>query len=221
MGKPVIFIPARIGSKRLPSKNLRRINGLSLVQILLKKLRTLDINMEIVLSSESDEILNQGKSFDISTHRRSSDLSNDNATSEDFIYDYFIKNNDVDKIIMIHTICPLLSLDSISKFIAESLSKTTLISIDRQWLEFIHDNKPVNFTFSKKENSQDLSPMYRLNWAMSSWTREVFLNGYKATNQSGTYSGDVEYFEISSEEAIMIKENVDLEICKILLGKDE
>ena len=221
MGKPVIFIPARIGSKRLPSKNLRRINGLSLVQILLMKLRALDLNMDIVLSSDSEEILDQGKLFDIILHRRRNDLSNDNATSEDFIYDYFIENNEVDKIIMIHTICPLLTTDSISKFIAKSLSKTTLISIDRQWLEFIHENIPVNFTFSKKENSQDLNPVYRLNWAMSSWTREFFLDGYRATNQSGTYSGDVEYFEISSEEAIMIKESVDFEICKILLGKDE
>ena len=54
--KPLVVIPARGGSKRIPRKNIADINGQSALSILILKLKEMNLFEEIVVSTNDEEI---------------------------------------------------------------------------------------------------------------------------------------------------------------------
>lgn len=80
--KRICIIPARGGSTGLPGKNLKRINGETLVGLALRKAVACDLFDQVILSSDSDAILAEGKLPGVCCHRRSAATSTDTATSE-------------------------------------------------------------------------------------------------------------------------------------------
>ena len=77
--KVVAVIPARGGSKRLPNKNIRKMAGLPLIIYTIlaaKKSKFID---EIVVSSDSDEILEIAKKQGCTIDKRKSHLSQDDS----------------------------------------------------------------------------------------------------------------------------------------------
>ena len=82
--KILAVIPARGGSKGIVNKNLRKINGKSLIEhaaICANSVTWID---EIILSTDNDEILNHAKNINIdSPFKRPEALSNDHAKSID------------------------------------------------------------------------------------------------------------------------------------------
>jgi len=64
------IIPARGGSKGIKKKNLRKINGLSLIEITVREILKSNIFDKVVLSSDSQEILEHGKSLEIELLKR-------------------------------------------------------------------------------------------------------------------------------------------------------
>jgi len=57
----IAFIPARKGSKSIKNKNLKLINKKSLVEITIDQAKKSNIFKKIILSSDSNKILNIGK----------------------------------------------------------------------------------------------------------------------------------------------------------------
>ena len=73
------FIFARGGSKRIKNKNLRKINGKSLVERKINFSKNINIFDEIFLSSDSQKILNLGKKNNINIIKRPKKISKDNS----------------------------------------------------------------------------------------------------------------------------------------------
>lgn len=212
------LVPARIGSNRLKKKNLLEISGESLVTRALKKCVEVNLFDEVVLNSDSELILQEADGLDVIKYMRPEELGGDNSTSEDYIYDYFSKTN-CDAIVQVHAIAPLLGIQSIRGFVQEFRKGEVdvLISSNEEWLEYAFQNKPLNFTFKRKENSQDLEKLTKLNWAMSAWKRDAFIAGYFDINKCGTYNGNVGFYNIPSHESIMIKEEFDFKLVKTIV----
>lgn len=81
INKFIGVIPARGGSKRLPNKNLKLINNIPLTELsIIESLKSNSIS-QLILSSDSDEILNLGKKYEIILDKRDKSLSNDKSTS--------------------------------------------------------------------------------------------------------------------------------------------
>ena len=76
------IIPARAGSKGIKKKNLRKINDLSLIEITVREVLESKIFDKVILSSDSQEILEHGKSLDIDVLKRPKSLALDNSPSE-------------------------------------------------------------------------------------------------------------------------------------------
>lgn len=88
----LVIIPARGGSKGISRKNLKTIHGKSLTEWAI--LSTLDLPFEksVILSSDSDEILQIGEKFeDVIISRRPDYLS------EDFVADYQVLKFELEK----------------------------------------------------------------------------------------------------------------------------
>jgi len=87
--KTIAIIPVRAGSKRVPGKNVRPFAGKSLNIIACEQaVRLQNLFEDIVLTTDSDEAINQGEKCGItSIRRRPNELCTDSALSEDAIDD--------------------------------------------------------------------------------------------------------------------------------------
>jgi CMP-N,N'-diacetyllegionaminic acid synthase len=85
-GSPVVaLVPARAGSKGLPGKNMRAVGGVSLVgRAVLSAVGSPMIDACFV-SSDSDEILEEGRKWGAQTHHREAAASGDSALATEVV----------------------------------------------------------------------------------------------------------------------------------------
>jgi CMP-N-acetylneuraminic acid synthetase len=213
--KKVCVIPARLGSQRLKKKNLLTINNKSLVNLCAEKCISSGRFDEVYINSESDEILDEAP-YGCLKYKRRKDLANGVATSEDFIRD-FLQNIECDYLFQIHTIAPLLTKEQIGDFVDHFIDseKQVGFSCEKIILESLLGNRPINFSFEKKENSQDLKNIHIINWAMTAWKNDVSL-----LEEECLSFGTTRYFyEIPRTSSIVIKTKQDYVICKKIMEK--
>ena len=219
MEKPIVIamIPARMGSVRLPRKNLRHLNGVPLITRAIRKCRQASVFDSIWVNSEHLQFSDIAKQEQVYFHHRPESLADDKSTSEQFIANFFL-HHPCDYLVQVHSIAPLLSVDEIRDFVKYLVQSgcSTLLSVDNIQIECAFLGNPVNFSFREKTNSQDLSPVHRMSWSISSWHRETFLDAFN-NGQCATYSGDIEFFTVSPLAGHVIKTEQDLKIAEALL----
>ena len=215
--KIISMTPARMGSQRLKRKNLRPLIGIPLVTRALRKCKSSHCFDEIWLNSEDLIFKDIAEEEECLFHHRPAHLSSNSATSEDFIYE-FLCNHCCDYVVQVHSIAPLLSCDSINSFVShlKSTQPDVLMSVELIQLETLFRNKPVNFDFSQKTNSQDLESLQRISWSITAWKRKTFLEAFDS-GKCATYSGDINYYPVNSMASHVIKTEKDFKIAEALL----
>lgn len=122
MSKVLAVIPARGGSKRVPRKNLRELDGKPLVaHIMHAAMRAKHID-RVILSSDDDEILEIGKECGIDIpFVRPSDLGGDTSplvAVNVHAYEYFKKQGEYfDAVMSIQPSCPFLSSHTLDQMV--------------------------------------------------------------------------------------------------------
>ena len=212
------MIPARLGSQRLKKKNLRLLHGLPLITHAIRKCKDADCFDSIWVNTESDEIGHIAEQEQVGYHKRPSELANNQATSEDFVYEFMSKHT-CDYVVQVHSIAPLLLTDELQSFVKtlEEKQPDTLLSVVNEQLECLYDGNPINFTFQQKHNSQELIPVQRISWSISAWKRDTFIKA-KESGQCATYAGDIEVFPVSKAAGHVIKTEGDLVMAEAMLA---
>lgn len=82
------LIPARGGSKGLPQKNLRKVGGLTLVARAVDSARQVGSLDRVIVSSDSQEILDEARAHHADVHHRSDEASTDEATASDVMRNF-------------------------------------------------------------------------------------------------------------------------------------
>lgn len=218
MSKIIAMIPARMGSQRLKKKNLRELCGVPLITRAIRKCHEAGCFDEIWVNSEDEafrEIAEKEKAF---FHKRPEELGNNAATSEQFVYE-FLKKRDCEHLLQVHSIAPLLTSDEVRAFTKSFISsdKSAYLSCIHDQIEVAYEDKPVNFSFKEKTNSQDLKPAQRITWSITGWTKKNFLESYDE-KKCATYSGKIGFYPVSSLSGHVIKTQTDLDIAEALLG---
>ncbi|GAB1266420.1 acylneuraminate cytidylyltransferase family protein [Aurantivibrio infirmus] len=93
MSQVIALIPARSGSKGLSDKNIRLLNGKPLLAYTIDAAHASGVFDEIVVSSDSDEILTIAESFGAGTHRRDPSLSQDDSAMDPVIAEFIEQGN--------------------------------------------------------------------------------------------------------------------------------
>ena len=65
--KRILIVPARSGSKRIPNKNKKKLNGLPIILYPLKIAIKSKLFKKIHISTNSEEIINNGQKIGVST----------------------------------------------------------------------------------------------------------------------------------------------------------
>lgn len=210
------MIPARLGSQRLKKKNLQLLKGKPLIMHTIEKALYSNLFDEVWVNTESDVIGELAVEAGAGFHKRPEELANNQATSEDFIYEFFQKH-ECDFVVQIHSIAPLLTSSDIESFVKKlnSDQADVLLSTEKIQLECAFNGDPVNFEYSEKTNSQELIPIQKISWSISAWRKKTFL--YAVENGlCATYSGKLDYFPISKMAGHVIKTQEDLDIAHLL-----
>lgn len=211
------MIPARMGSQRLAKKNLRKLSGLPLIVRAIRKCVDANCFDEIWVNSEHEDFGPIAKAENVNFHKRPQSLGNNQATSEQYIAE-FLENHECRTIYQVHSIAPLLTLDDVASFVKhmEFSDYDCLLSTEEIQIECAFQNKPINFTFDSKTNSQEIEPVQRLSWSISGWKKDTFLSAVNS-GQCATYSGKVGFYPISRLAAHVIKTEADLEFAEAVL----
>ena len=113
-------IPARGGSKRLPNKNLKIINQYSITELAIQEGLKSRFIKNIILSSDSSEILDLGRNYDISIDKRDACLSTDKSTTLSLL-ESLIKKYNIDpketSFVLLQPTSPLRFAEDIDKAI--------------------------------------------------------------------------------------------------------
>jgi len=214
--KIIAMIPARLGSQRLKQKNLQPLNGVPLIAHAIRKAKLSGMFDEIWVNSEADVFADIAKDEGVNFHKRPDELADNNATSEDFVYE-FLKSHECDYVVQVHSIAPLLTVEDTKGFVSElkKAQNDVLLSVENVQIECAYQNKPINFTYSEKTNSQELDPIQRITWSITGWKRDSYINTYE-DKKCATYSGKVGYYPINKLAAHIIKTQEDLDIAEAL-----
>jgi len=212
----IAMIPARMGSQRLKQKNLREIDGVSLIAWAIRKCRAAGVFDEIWVNSEHPAFGEIAEQEGVQFHRRPDALANNVATSEQFVYEFLTKHP-CERVFQVHSIAPLLGADRVRDFVtAMSASDCDVfLSCVLEQIECACDDKPVNFSFEEKTNSQDLKPIQRITWSITGWRATTYLAAIEA-GRTATYAGKVGFFAVSRVEGHVVKTEEDLQIAQAL-----
>ena len=213
----IAMIPARMGSQRLKMKNLRELEGVPLITRAIRKSINAKIFDEIWVNSEHSAFEEIAHQEGVYFHKRPEKLSDNNTTSEDFIYE-FLQHHNCEYLFQVHTIAPLLTSIQVADFVRIQIENKydVMLSAVYEQIECAISGKPINFNFNLKTNSQELEPVQRITWSISGWKSSTYVKAYE-TGQCATYAGKVGFYTIDRVAGHIIKTEEDLKIAEALL----
>jgi len=186
LGKIVLHIPAREGSKRVPRKNMRLMASNPMIYYTTLASINSRVTDDIFVNTDSVEIQDyiRVKFPKVKIYKRERALANDNASSDEFNYD-IIKKLSPDTLIMINPVCPLIDEQDIQK--ALNLFKNsncdTLISASSTQMQTFCNGKPINININEQlAPSQNNDKVTTLNWAITIWDVKSFVGRMKLQN---------------------------------------
>jgi len=219
--KLIAVISARGGSKGIINKNIKLLNGHPLIYYAINNAKSIDMFDEIIVTSDSDEILNIASNYGVSTLKRSDELSRDDVTLDPVIYDAVIKceeknNTKYDIVVTLQPTSPLLTKNTlknaVSDFINDKTNDTYISVFSSPHLAWT--NKEGKFVPAYKErlNRQKLPPYFME-------TGGFLISKRKNVLPNSRLGSSVSVYPIPENEAIDIDDMNDWLLCEAYLSK--
>ncbi len=199
--KMIAMIPARLGSKRIPKKNLRYLAEKPLIQypidlaLQIPDFESVWVNTESVALGKAIEKM--GARF----HQRPEEFSADSCTNREFTY-HFMCHHECDYVIMVNSTSPLLRVETIHNFLqyVNENDYDTILSTVSEKAESFYHGKALNFDIHNKVNSQMLEPVEKTVWALTAWKRSTFME-LEQQGQCPVFGGKLGTFPIPKDES--------------------
>lgn len=194
--EPVVVVPARLGSTRVKVKNLRLLNGKPLIEFILDSLKRTQSLTNIYINSESDYFRIIAERNNVKFYKRPENLATSQSLIDEYIYD-FVKNENPSYLAVVNPTSPFISsehLDAAWNYFVEN-DFDTLLSCERIQTHCFLEGEPVNFsTHGKHPRSQDLAPVRALNFAITIWDCQKYIENFEQ-NGYGVYTGKIGFFD--------------------------
>ncbi len=208
--KVICMIPARIGSQRLKQKNLALIQNKPILSWGIESAKKSKMFDEIIVNGDNLIFKKIADSHNLNYYHRNYSLSNNEAKSDDVIYD-FLNKFKCDYIIWFNAIAPLQINKDIDDFVKTLINKkfNALFSVKEDYIQALFEDKPVNFSLKGKfSRTQDLKPIKSFVPSMMGWESKVFIENY-LKNSFSFFCGSVGYYEIKSRLSSLVIKNED------------
>ena len=210
--KIIAMVPARMGSKRVKSKNLRFLDGRPLIEHVLDTLSKINIFDEIYVNSEDEVFSGIAEKYGISFYKRPIHLSSDEATNDEFAYE-FLNNIECDVLIQVLPTSPFLTEKEVKGFVKKMVDNDldTLVSVEHKQIACLYQDKPINFDNLKKNPpSQTMTPIMSYATALMGWKSSKFIENiikHGVAYHGG--KGKTDFFELKGYSTIDIDNEED------------
>ncbi len=219
MPRIVAMIPCRLGSQRVPKKNLRLLDGKTLAQWVVEACKAADVFDAIYLNSEGLIFEKMAKESGISFYQRPENLASNSATNDDFGLD-FMNSVECDVLVQVNPTSPFLSKDDLKGFVDtfNDGEYQTLHTVKEEQIEGLFKGKPLNFDPMKQmPPSQDLIPVQLFSSSIMGWEVNKFRENMK-TLGSAVYGGDgkIGYYVLRGPSTLDIDNEFDFQLAEAI-----
>ena len=168
----IALIPLRGGSKGIPGKNLKMLNGSPLCSYAINAALSAKHVDDVWVSSDDQEIIDYVKSDfpKVNIRIRPAEFATDTATTESVILDLINSNqfHPTDRLILIQATSPLvtsLDLDKALIQLSESEKNSLISGVEFKRFIWNNDGKPTNYNVFKRPRRQDFDGLFLENGA--------------------------------------------------------
>ena len=220
-GHILAVIPARGGSKGIPRKNLRTLVGKPLITYAISTAKASKFDIDIIVTSDDDEILNIAQKSGALVHRRSKEAATDSATLDPAIYEAW---KDSEKkygkhyeiIITMQPTSPLLKAATLDEAVERILNNpnidTVISAINDTHLSWREENGRFIPNYKKRVNRQYLTPTFKE-------TGGFLITHASVITPDNRIGSNVDLFILEGPEAIDIDTYEDWNLCSYYLKR--
>jgi len=217
------IIPARGGSKRLPNKNILPLAGKPMLLWTIESAMQSKYLDEIILSTDSDDIIKVVENYKIKTIKRPLELASDTAKTVDVV-NHVIENinKEYDFIVLLQPTSPLRTsnhideaIEQLIKLNADAIISVTEVDHSPLWCNILPESLSMENFISediKHKRSQDLPKFYRLNGAIYICKTKKFIEEDTFFLQENVYA-----YIMDKKSSIDIDEELDFKLAEIIL----
>lgn len=217
MKRIIVMIPARLGSKRIPKKNIRYMLDKPLICYPIEMALKTALYEEVWVNTEDTSLGRAVERYGAKFHERPAELASDIATNRDFTYE-FLQKHPCDYVVMANTTSPLIREETWIRFadFIQNNDYDTILSVVSEKEETFYKGEPLNFSLAEKINSQLLEPTQKIVWALTAWKRESFIK-LQECGKNPVFGGNLGLFEIPKDEACDLDTEEDWRIAEGIL----
>jgi len=222
--KFLAIIPARGGSKRFPNKNILDLNEEPLIGWSIKAGQNSKYIDKVVVSSDSDKILDISKKYKVDILKRPNILATDTATTIDVLKHTIENYKDYDYLILLQPTSPLRNekhideaIELLDKKNADAIIGVTEMVHSPLWSNTLDEDLNMsNFLRDevKSKRSQDLEKYYRINGAIYICKIDKFLEENNLFLKENIFA-----YVMDRKSSIDIDEEIDFKFAKVLLNE--
>jgi len=188
--KLVAHIPARAGSKRVKSKNLRMLCGKPMIAYAIECAKACPEIDEVYVNTDCPKIAALAEEYGVKVFERDPELASDTASGDDFTIDIIDRLN-LDTLMMVSPVCPLVTPADVSAAIAAYRANEdadALITCEETSMQVAMAGEFVNIDpVGPLKPSQHNPKIQTCNWAVTIWNGAAFRKNYAAFK--GGYCG--------------------------------
>lgn len=222
--KILAVIPARGGSKGVPRKNIKPLEGKPLIAWTIEEAKKSKYIDRLVLSSEDQEIIEVAKSYGCKVpFVRPAELAQDDTPGIDPVLHALEQLPGYDIVVLLQPTSPLRTvqdidggLDFFEKHQASSCVSVSEVSKSPYWMYKLDDNLVLQRLLEKDQmitRRQDLPKVYVPNGALYAIKVDYLVN-YKSFYTHGTLG-----FVMPRERSYDIDDEMDFIVCETLLER--
>lgn len=205
--KIVAIIPARAGSKAIPNKNIRNINGNPMIYYAINNAIKSKYITDVIVSTDSYEVKIIADQMGVKCHWRRPELCEDSVALDAVIYDAIINDKkEYDYVVTMQPTSPTLqtsTLDAAIKYVIDHNLDTVISAINAPHLSWREEDGKKLPNYKKRLNRQYLPANYIETGAFVISRRGVI-------TENTRIGKNIDVYEVSENEAIDVDTFIDL-----------
>lgn len=217
----IAFIPVRGGSKSIPLKNIKILNGKPLVYWTVKAASNSDIIDKVIVAADHEIIKDTVINFNlkkVEIYDRKEKNAKDTSSTESIMLEYIENSNlkNDDNFFLIQATSPMLTSKDINgiynKMLTEK-SDSALTCVLNKRFYWTKDGKPINYNYMKRPRRQDFEGYMLENGA-------CYINSVKNIKKSkNRLYGKICIYEMPEYTSVELDEELDFYIVEKLMER--
>ena len=208
--KLTAIIPVRAGSQRVKNKNIKPFVNTTLLDIKIETLKKVQGLDDIIVSSDSQEMLKIAEEHDVNVHVRDEYFASNEVNNSDFMQNL---STVVDEGHIMYSPCtsPLLSSETITEIVSKYKNNNlrNIVTVTTQKHHMWLNGKPLNYDPSNAPNSQDLPDIYSINYGCCILSKDdLYKHKNVVVEPTFHITNEIESIDIDTEFDFIIAEFV-------------